>query len=241
MTSRLIACCAIALLGFSGVGLAKDKPAPSEATAPAADKPLEYTPAQNALYKSNQVGSLTKNDVVNYSFSRQGTLEAPIEDKATITIVDESPDGKKNIQVDFLSGENHIDQPLYEGFKIGNPIWMVFMERDVKEMSELTKGSQMYFRNRIKEAMATPQRATVSSTSIVFEDHKVDATTVVLKPYVGLEDISRFKQFEQKSYEFVISSKVPGGVYSVKTFTPGDAGKEPVMVETLAYTSRSKS
>ena len=241
MTSRLIACCVIALLGLSGTGWAKDKPAPKENAAPADNKPTEYTPAQIAIYRSNQVGSLSKNDVVNYTFSRQGTLQTPFEDKASITIADETPDGKKNIVVDFLTGENRIDQPLYEGFKTGNPIWMVFLEHDVKEMSEITKGSQVYFRNRIKDGFASPKMATIGSRTVTVGDEKVEATVVTIKPYVGVQEIGRFKQFEQKSYEFVISSQVPGGLYSIKTVTPGEAGKDPVMVETMAFASRSKS
>jgi hypothetical protein len=168
-------------------------------------------------------------------------LEPPLVDTASITIVDQDQDGKKNIKVDFLSGDNHIDVPVFEGFKLGNPILMIFLEHDVKVMSELTKGSTLYFRSRIRDGFASPNMAKVEPTTITIDQQKVDATMVTVKPYVGLKEIERFKQFEQKSYQFVISPNVPGGVYSIKTTTPSTDGNPPIWEEVLQYTSRSRT
>jgi hypothetical protein len=201
----------------------------------------EYTKAQKTIYYSNQVGMLAKSDVVTYSFNRLGSLEPPLVDTASITIVDQDQDGKKNIKVDFLSGDNHIDVPVFEGFKLGNPILMIFLEHDVKVMSELTKGSTLYFRSRIRDGFASPNMAKVEPTTITIDQQKVDATMVTVKPYVGLKEIERFKQFEQKSYQFVISPNVPGGVYSIKTTTPSTDGNPPIWEEVLQYTSRSRT
>jgi hypothetical protein len=250
MNTRLMMMAAALLVGVAAVSVATvsvagekngNAQATHDAQAPHTEAAEQYTPAQVAIYKSNQIGSLSKNDVINYTFSRKGKIQAPLEDKASITIADEDAQGKKNIVVDFLTGDNHIDMPPYEGFKLGNPIWMVFLEHDVKEMSALTKGSTLYFRNRIRDGMASADKAVVTHTSITLGDQKFDATVVTLKPYVGVEHVESFKQFEQKSYQFVISAQVPGGIYSIKTVTPNADGKEPIMVESLDYASRSKS
>ncbi len=241
MTTKIAVGLVLACIAMPGLSMAagqvaaqNERPAKSEA-AP------EYTQAQIALYRSNQVGMLNKNEMVTYSFIRQGSLETPLEDKASISIVDMDQDGKKNIVVDFLSGDNHIDMPVFEGFKLGNPILMVFLEHDVKEMSELTKGSTLYFRNRIHDGLASPNMTKVEPISVTIDEKKVEATLVTVKPFVGLKEIERFKQFEQKSYQFVISPHVPGGVYSIKTMTPSQDGNPPILEEVLQYASRSKS
>ena len=240
MTKKITAISLLACLALSGACYANESAGAKPAGAATSDNTQEYSKAQIALYRSNQVGMLRKNDVVNYTFNRQGSLETPIDDKASIAIVDVDQDGKKNITVNFLTGENHIEMPMFEGFKQGNPILMVFLEHDVKQMNELTKGSTLYFRSRIRDGLATPSKSTVQATTITIDQQKVEATIVTVKPYVGLEEIDRFKQFEQKSYQFVISPHVPGGVYSIKTMTPGVDGS-PVLEESLVYASRTNS
>ena len=232
-----------AMLGMAALGLAVPAFSQQQPPPPGPQEPKleDYTPAQRLLYASNHLQSVGASEVLHYTFSRQGSLERPFDDKASMTVDAVRPDGKKNLTVDFLSGDHHIDMPPFSGFN-GNPMLIVFLEHDVKEMSDFTKGSTLYFRNRIRDAFATAEKASITPTTVTVDGKSVQAKLLVLEPYVGVPEIERFRKFEHKSYQFVVGDGVPGGIYSIRTVTPPESGKgDPVMVETLSYQSKTKS
>lgn len=240
--NKFLGCLTAAILSLSAFGY----PLPTLAQNPPPSGPQEprledYTPAQRLLYASNHLKAVTVNDVLTYSFQRQGSLETPFDDKAIMTVSSIGADGKKTLNVDFLTGPHHVDVPPLSGFN-GNPILMVFLEHDVKEMSEFTKGSTLFFRNRIRDAFATAEKAKITPTTVTIDGKSIKAKLLTLEPYVGVPEIDRFRKFEHKSYQFVIGDDVPGGIYSIRTVTPTVDGKgDPIMVETLAYQSMKKS
>lgn len=249
--NRIVCCLSAAVLGLSALGFSSaafsqqnpphQSPPPNQQSGPQEPRLEDYTPAQRLLYATNHLKAVGVSDVLNYNFQRQGTLDAPFDDKASLTVSSVGDDGKKTLTVDFLSGDRHIDIPPLAGFN-GNPILMVFLEHDVKEMSDFTKGSTLFFRNRIRDAFATAEKAKITPTTVTVDGKSVPAKLLVLEPYVGVAEVDRFRKFEHKSYQFVIGDDVPGGIYSIRTVTPAEDGKgDPVMTETLSYQSKNKS
>ena len=259
MNTRFLGVCTAIALALSAGAFANDQASPNtsqqstkhakpakadagktDAGKTDAGKPVEYTPAQRLIFDTDHLKGLEASDTLNYGFDRQGSMDEPFTDKVAVSILGIDEKNKKNVSVDFLTGERHIDVNVFEGFK-GNPALMMFLERDVKQMSEYTKGSTVYFRARIKDAFASPAKATITKTQISVGDAKADATVLVLEPYVGVPEIDRFRQFEHKTYQFVISDAVPGGIYSIRTVTPGGKDGAPALEESMTYQSKSKS
>ena len=239
MNMRLMGAFAVVLAGLGTNAMADTAPAPNPPDQQA-PKLKDYTPAQILIYATNHLKGLGVGDVLHYAFARTGTLQEPFQDSVDESIAGIATNGKKNVSINFLSGTHHIETNVFEGFN-GNPVVMMFLERDVHDMSEITKGSTLYFRNRIRDAFAIVEKSKITKTTITIDGHAADATLLVVEPFVGLPEIDRFRTYEHKTYQFVISDGVPGGIYSVRTVTPGGKDGQPVVEESMTYQSKSKS
>jgi hypothetical protein len=195
----------------------------------AADNSL--SPAQSALFDSNHLKNIPRPETIAYAFRHEEPNAAPVEDRIKLEIREVRDDGKKNVWVDFLSGDRHVDFEPAMGFN-GNPLLMFVLDRDVAEMRRVTGGSTTYFRNRIREAFA--DRATVGQTTITVDGQDRPATRITLQPFLNDPMIDRFKEFREKSYDFILSDAVPGTLYRIATRVPAADGGTARM-ESVTY------
>jgi hypothetical protein len=123
-----------------------------------------------------------------------------------------------------------------------------FLEHDIAEMKRLTGGSSSYFRKRIRMALA--QGAQVSLQPITYQGKTIQAQAVRIQPYLNDPMHARFEKYLHKTYTFVLSDQVPGGLYqlhsslgkpeTVRTSAAPAAGSPtaaPVIDETLTLIS----
>jgi hypothetical protein len=113
----------------------------------------------------------------------------------------------------------------------GNPVILYFLERDVREMSRLTKGQSSYFRKRIR--MAVYQSATLQDTRVDFRGKSVPAQRISLAPYLDDPLRERFEKLAAKQYVFTLSPAVPGGVVSILAQVSGTDADVPLLAEAL--------
>jgi hypothetical protein len=97
-----------------------------------------------------------------------------------------------------------------------------FLEHDIAEMKRLTGGSVGYFRKRIRLALA--DGAQVTPQRITYGGKTVEAKAVRIQPYLDDPLHARFENYVRKTYTFVLSDQVPGGVYRVSTTLANAAG-----------------
>jgi hypothetical protein len=90
-----------------------------------------------------------------------------------------------------------------------------FLEHDIAEMKRLTGGSTNYFRKRIRMALA--EAAQISREPIMYGGKKLEGQAVRIQPYLNDPLHARFEKYVGKTYTFVVSAQVPGGVYQVRT------------------------
>lgn len=192
---------------------------------------FELTPAQTLLFDTGHMAGAPADTTLTYTFTKSGTREPGFTDRIEMTVTAGGDDAHRDASFQFLTGDNAIGFEPMKGFR-GNPLIMLFLERDVREMKRLTGGSDLYFRNRIRYAFAADTTA-LSATTVTWEGRTVPATEVVIHPYVKDELIDRYRAFEQKEYRFVLSDAVPGAVYSITAETPGDGGAEAALRETM--------
>ena len=109
---------------------------------------------------------------------------------------------------------------------------LYFLERDIREMSRLTKGQANYFRKRIR--MAVYQGAQIKDVSLPYRGKTVAAREISIEPYLDDPLRARFEKLANKQYVFTLSDAVPGGVYAVRTRIAADtAGAAPLIVEEM--------
>lgn len=191
----------------------------------------DYSPAEKALFMTNQLAALQPPATLNYSFSRSGSLEPAFDDRVAIRLSAQADGRCCAAAAEFLSGARRLALPDLESVQ-GNPALLYFLERDIREMNRLTKGQSNYFRKRIR--MAVYQSATIRKLSVTWQGREVAAQQITIAPYLDDPLRARFETLAGKRYVFTLSDAVPGGVYAIRTqVDAADAAAAPLLVEEM--------
>lgn len=206
-------------------GMAPGMPPDMAAQAPANKQ--DYSQAERLLFMGKQMTGLKPPTSLRYSFRKSGALEDGFEDKVSLDFK-RGPNGKCcTVTGDFLTGARRLQLPDVENAE-ANPVLLFFLERDIREMQRLTKGGPSYYRKRIR--MAAYEAATVTPVSLVYQGKTVSGQQVDLLPYRDDPARSRFEKFARKSYRFLLSNAVPGGVFGMRTVMSSEATDAPPMI-----------
>jgi hypothetical protein len=184
--------------------------APGQAGAQATSSGVSQ--AETLLFETDHLARIKPPAVLVYEFRKMSNVEPGFRDKVQLDLV--STKGKTSAILHFLSGAHKHDIPALEDAH-GNPILLGFLERDIAEMKRLTGGSTAYFRKRIRMALA--EGAQVSPQSISYQGKSLPAQAVRIQPYLNDPMHARFEPYVHKTYTFVISEQVPGGVYQMRS------------------------
>jgi hypothetical protein len=212
------------------------------AAARAEEPPKDFSPAERALFMTDQFAKLRPPLTLRYRFARTGSLEPAFEDKVSIALKAQAGTGRCcDAAGEFLSGERKVELPPVEGAS-GNPVTLFFLERDVREMERLTKGKSAYFRKRIR--MAIYQGAQQRAVTLSYRGKQVAGQEFTVTPYVDDPNRPRFEQLANKRYVFTLSDAVPGGVYGIRALV-ADAAKgadaPPLIADELLIDGASPS
>ncbi len=192
----------------------------------------DFSQAERLLFMTNQLTTLKPPLVLRYSFRKSGSLEEGFDDKVSIALSKQA-DGSCCAGVgEFLTGARKLNLPEVPAAE-GNPVILYFLERDVREMQRLTKGSQFHFRKRIR--MAVYEAAKVREVSLQYRGKAVKGTEVEISPYLEDPNRSRYERLAVKQYLFTLSDAVPGGVYGIRSeiADKSAAAPAPLIVEEL--------
>lgn len=190
----------------------------------------DYSRAERAIFMSNHLVNVRPPATLQYRYVKSGTMEPGFEDRVTLKLTARA-DGKCcTANADFLSGAQKVALPEVEAAE-GNPVLLAFLERDIREMSRLTKGQSNYFRKRIR--MAIYQAAEVEELSLPYRGKTVPARRYSVKPYADDPLRERFAKLVGKRYTFTLSDAVPGGVYAIATQVDAEGGAAPLWIEEL--------
>jgi len=197
--------------------------APHEACAQTGLIPV--SPAETLLFETDHLALVQTPAVLVYDFRKVSNVEPGFSDKVSLDLA--SKQGKTSATLHFLSGAHKHDIPALESAH-GNPVLLGFLERDIAEMKRLTGGSTAYFRKRIRMALA--QGADISKQTITYHGKPLPAQAIRIQPYLDDPMHARFEPYVHKTYVFIVSEQVPGGVYQLRSSlanhggTPAEAG-----------------
>lgn len=194
--------------------------------------PADLSPANQAIFTTNHLKLITEPTTLTYDFEKKGTMEEGFSDTIEADVDNIQASGKKDMTFRFLTGDHYMDFPPYPGVT-GNPISVLFLERDVQDMQRLTGGNALYFRNRILTALAGT--AEVKPVTFTHDGREYKGTEIRVQPYAQIELVDRFPKFEYKTYVFVLSDEIPGGYYKVSAMTPGPSEDAPLTYEAMTF------
>lgn len=197
----------------------------------------DYSPAQLALFDTPHLQNITGPATLDYAFTQREARGDSFEDSVKMTVTAVREDGRKDLKFQFLTGDRERTYDNLSGFR-GNPLIMLFLQHDVGEMRRLTGGGSSYFRNRIRHAFR--RRSEVSEIAVEHEGKQLQATRIVLKPFVGDPKLGGFPDIAAKWYEFVLAPQIPGGIYRIRSVAPSQTGGDPTIESSVVFLAASQ-
>lgn len=194
--------------------------------------------AETLLFQTDHLKNVPASATLVYAFRKTGSAETGFDDTVEIRI--RVGGGAKRVSVVFLTGERKIAFPEVAHAE-GNPVLLYFLEREIREMERLTGGKPGYFRKAIRMALARSAR--VTKTELSFGGRGLAASEVTAIPYAEDPLKDRIGKYAAKTYVFLLSADVPGGVYSVRSVAPPPAGalnEAPLIEERLNFVRVAK-
>lgn len=202
-----------------------------------AEEEVEFSQAETLLWMTNQLDDISDPMTLHYSFKKRGSFEQGFEDVVEFNVEKIHEDGMKSASLKFFTGERNFKVPPVDRTDV-NPILKVYLQGDVYEMNRLTdpdgtsRERWRYFQRRIKFALA--DTAQVEEINIEFDGKQYAAQKVSFRPYVNDPKRNLFPKFAGKEYEFIVSDDLPGYLYKIRTFVPGQGDNaEPLIEEEL--------
>ncbi|MGX4644358.1 hypothetical protein [Massilia sp. SYSU DXS3249] len=214
---RLAGCVRTAVLAMLPFGMAGAQP---------------VSPAEVLLFETDHLARIKAPATLVYEYRKQSNVEPAFTDSVQLDVSRDK--GQLHAVLHFLTGERKQALPEIDDAH-GNPVLLGFLEHDIAEMKRLTGGSVGYFRKRIRLALANG--AQVTPQRISYGGKTVEAKAVRIQPYLDDPLHARFENYVRKTYTFVLSDQVPGGVYRVSTTLANAAGSGPAAGTVVARTA----
>lgn len=199
----------------------------------AAPTDADVSQATMLLFQTPHLQDIARPTVLRYGFERQAKDEDGFADHIDVKIDAIRDDGRRDVSFAFFTGARARPYPALSNFS-GNPVVIVFLQREVWALSRKIGGLARYFRYRIRLALRS--NATVGNETIETEHGVLQAHKITIKPYENDRHRALLGPYEFTTYEFVVSPDVPGGIYSIKTTVPaGEKDAAPLVRETVVF------
>jgi len=186
------------------------------------------TPLQNLVYDTAHLENTNAEQVVAYDYVyTDNEATETVQDKVLLRILSEREEGRRDVSIDFLSEERRIHLPNFDNYR-GNPVIIAMLEHLAQSMGRDTGGGALYFRNRIRDSLASKDIDIVEAvedkgdTPYDYSDYR----QFVLEPFVGDQYLADRPEYTQAHITFRFSDSVPGQLVSIKLVSgPADEPK----------------
>lgn len=193
----------------------------------------DFSAAEQKVFLNQHLHNISRSTTLNYAFHASDPGGTSFDDRVVVSIkIASGKTPKKTVSVDYLSGEHQVSLPAI-GDAESNPVILYFLEMDVREMHRRTGGNENYFRKRIRLALA--EHAEVRDTKLKFGGREISASEVRTQPYLDDPLKDKFGSLASKTYIFIVSDAVPGGVYQLRTQADAPAPATAPIEETLTF------
>jgi hypothetical protein len=199
--------------------------------------PAAAATVQELVFDAHLLADVSKPQTLRYRYEARGSLLPEFHrSQVSMEVREVGPDGRKLVHFDMFEGQARRQFGPMRA-RAQNPLIIIFLQRDVAQMSNQTGGSPGYFRKRIRDAFVAP--AKVERLEIPFDGVALPAVRVSIMPFLDDPQIARFAQFRHKRYEFTVAENLPGGLYEIAALTPKDDGAEMLFEERITYAGRA--
>lgn len=195
--------------------------------------PHDITGAETRLFRTDHLGNVAAPKKLHYRFERRGVLQPAVDDDATLSV--SIVDGRRQTDADYLHGEQRMELPPITDVD-GNPILLHFLERELREMNRLTRGSVSYYRKRIRMALAADPP--ITEVTVDHQGRQVAAQRIRVDPYLDDPARNRYPKFATRFYTLILSKDIPGEIYQLRAelLEPGKDGAPSSVIQSDVLT-----
>jgi hypothetical protein len=201
--------------------------------AAAAAPPVAAETVTGRVFDAGLMADVRQPAVLRYRYEMRGQdIEPPFASRVEMDVREVAADGQKSVFFDMFEGPNRRQYgPIAADAQ--NPLVILFLQRDVTHMANLTGGAAGYFQQQIREAFNQPAEA--EAVEVEVDGRKMQATRLVIRPFRDDPNVARFPKFKDKAYEFVVAEDVPGGLYRVASRVPDPQDGHLILEESLTF------
>ena len=191
----------------------------------------EMSSANIALFIDEHLNTISEPSRIYYKFSKESTREDSFNGNVVLNIVKIDDDKTKHITFRYLKGRNKVRFPPQIGAK-GNPVFMLFFERDARDMQRLTGGNALFFRSRIRHSIAATD---VEDIEFKFNGENYSGKQISFQPFLKTELKNRVSRYKTKKFVVTLSEDIPGYIYKIETFIKDLDDPDDMVKETLIF------
>ena len=191
----------------------------------------EMSSANIALFIDEHLKKINEPSRIYYKFIKESTREDNFKGNVVLNIVKIDDDKTKHITFRYLKGRNKVRFPPQVGAK-GNPVFMLFFERDARDMQRLTGGNALFFRSRIRHSIAATD---VEDIEFNFNGEKYSGKQVSFQPFLKTELKNRVSRYKTKKFIVTMSENIPGFIYKIETYIKDLENPDDMVKETLTF------
>jgi len=191
----------------------------------------EMSSANISLFINEHLEKIQEPSRIYYKFSKESTREDNFVGNVVLNIVKIHDDKTKHITFRYLKGRNKVRFPPQIGAK-GNPVFMLFFERDARDMQRLTGGNALFFRSRIRHTIAATE---IKETEIKFNGTTHKAEIITFQPFIETKLKNRVSRYKTKEFKVIMSKDIPGHIFKIETYIKDLEDPDDMVKETLLY------
>ena len=191
----------------------------------------EMSSANIALFIDEHLKRINEPSRIYYKFTKESTREDNFKGNVVLNIVKIDDDKTKHITFRYLKGRNKVRFPPQIGAK-GNPVFMLFFERDARDMQRLTGGNALFFRSRIRHSIAATD---IEKVEFKFNGENYSGKQISFQPFLKTELKNRVSRYKTKKFVVTISENIPGFIYKIETFIKDLDDPDDMVKETLIF------
>ena len=191
----------------------------------------EMSSANIALFIDEHLKTITEPSRIYYKFSKESTREDNFVGNVVLNIVKVDDDNTKHITFRYLKGRNKVRFPPQIGAK-GNPVFMLFFERDARDMQRLTGGNALFFRSRIRHTIAATE---IKDVELEFQGNKIVGKQIAFQPFLETKLKNRVSRYKTKKFVLTMSEDIPGFIFKIETYIKDLDDPSDMVKEILQY------
>ena len=191
----------------------------------------EMSSANIALFIDEHLKTITEPSRIYYKFSKESTREDNFIGNVVLNIVKVDDDNTKHITFRYLKGRNKVRFPPQIGAK-GNPVFMLFFERDARDMQRLTGGNALFFRSRIRHTIAATE---IKDVELEFQGNKFVGKQISFQPFLETKLKNRVSRYKTKKFVLTMSEDIPGFIFKIETYIKDLDDPSDMVKEILQY------